>query len=180
MALCLLQSFGMKIKTPPLEIHIGSFHNQSIDPILEASGFTHGMLAFSLPSLGISFKCRASGSQLDLEFGAFFSALKFVQTKIKKQKIKRVRVCSSLPEFVFSFMPGSKNMAPDSTRYKMLKEYAKSLQVEVSFVELHQNQTRLSPGDFPLLPKGQKPVLKPNYGDIKKISSRPFQKGIEL
>lgn len=180
MAPGLLLCPGMIVKPLPLEIHIGSSYNHTIDPKLEASGFAHGLLAFSYPSLGISFKCRAKGSKLDLEFGAFFSALKFVQTKLKDQKITKVRICSSLPEFVFSFAPGSRHMTPDSTRYKMLKEYVKSFKIEVSFVEFHLNQTRLSPGDFPLLPKGQSPVLKPDYNDLKKVACRPFQKGIQL
>lgn len=170
----------MKIKTPPLEIHIGSTYNHTIDPALEASGFSHGMLAFSFPSLGISFKCRARGSKLDLEFGAFFAALKFARTRLKAQKIAKVRICSSLPEFVFSFTPGSRHLPPDSTRYKMLQKYAKFVKIEVCFVEFHRNQTRLSPGDFPRLPQGQRPALKPDYNDLKKVSCRPFQKGIQL
>ena len=170
----------MKVKVQPLEIHIGSTYNHTIDPTLEASGFAHSMLAFSFPSLGISFKCRASGSALDLEFGAFFSALKFTRTRLKAQKIDKVRICSSLPEFVFSFAPGSIHMAPGSARYKMLKKYAKSMKIEASFVEFHRNQTRLSPADFPSLPKGQLPALKPDYNDLKKVGCRPFQKGIQL
>ena len=171
---------GMKDKTAQLEIHIGSIYNQQIDPALEAAGFAHGLLSFSFPSLGISFRCRASGEPLELEFGAFFAAIKFVNTKLKSQNIKRVRVLSSSPEFVFSFTPGSKNLAPDSNRFKTLKEYAKTVQIEVSYVEPHRNQSRLSPLDLPGLPDGQPPALRPDFNDLKKVACRPFQKGIQL
>jgi len=170
----------MSVSSKILDIHIGSAINLQIDPVLEASGFAHGMLSFSFPSLGISFKCRAQGTPLDLEFGAFFAAIKFVNTRLKDQKFKRARIYSSSPEFVFSFTPGSKNLTPDSSRFKMLREYAKSIAIEVSFIELHRNQSRLAPQDFPLLPQGQTPALKPDFNDLKKVACRPFQKGIQL
>jgi hypothetical protein len=163
-----------------LDCFVGAFQNSAIDPVLETRGLTHGMVAFAIPSLGILFKCRVDGDPIDLEFGAFFSLIKFIKTSLKEEKIANVRVHSSNPEFVFAFTPNSKHLAEGSTRKKMLLEYCKGIKVAISYCELYKNKTRTSLPDYPALPDGKRPVLKPDLNDEKKTSFKPFQRGIKL
>jgi hypothetical protein len=163
-----------------LECYIGSFHNSRLDPVLENEGLTHGMVAFAIPSLGILFKCRADGDSLDLEFGAFFSLLKFIKTSLKDEKVDNLRVHSSNPEFVFAFTPSSRHLAEGSTRRKLLLEYVKGFKVAVSYVEQYRNKTRVSPADCPAIPEGRRAVLEPDFNDQKKTSFKPFQRGVKL
>ena len=114
----------MEVKLPPLRCYIGSLLNSEIDPYLEKNGFCHGLIIFAVPELGLLFRCRADGALIDLEFGAFFSALRFLKTYLIQDKFDTLHVLSSSPEFVFSFTKESKHLAKGSTRQKLLKEYS--------------------------------------------------------
>ena len=171
---------GKSRKKRVLECHIGSFHNSRIDPVLEANGFTHSLVSFAIPTLGILFKCRAEGGILELEFAAFFALMKFLRNRLKQEKIRNIRVSSSNPEFVFAFTPGSPHLAEGSARRRMMTEYVKGYDVSISYVEHHRNKTRTALPDYPSLPEGKRPVIMPDFGDERKTSFRPFQRGIKL
>ena len=172
----------MKTKVPQVECHIGVKQNSVIDPILEANGFSHGLISFAIPSLGILFKCRVDGNSLELEFAAFFSLLKFITNNLndKNNKISSIKVFSSNPEFVFSFTGHSRQMLPGSAREKMLKEYSGKIKIAINYIEPHKNKTLVSPADYPSLPEGQEPILKQDPDDARKQEFRPFQRGIKL
>ncbi len=138
------------------------------------------MVAFAIPSLGILFKCRANGDPLELEFGSFFSLLKFIRTSLKEEKIDNIKVHSSSPEFVFAFTPNSKHMAEGSARKKMLLEYVKGIQVAISYVEQYKNKVRVALLDYPSVPEGKRAVLQPDFNETKKTSFKPFQRGVKL
>ncbi len=171
----------MKKKTDtPVDCYISAFRNTSMDPVLEREGFAPGMVTFAIPSLGILFKCRADGSAIDLEFGAFFSLLKFIKTSLKDEKITSIRVFSSDPGFVFAFTGNSSHLTKGSAREKLLREYAQGLSIAVGYIESYKNKTRVPPDTYPSLPTGMQSSLKPDPDDLKKSEFKPFQRGIKL
>jgi hypothetical protein len=170
----------MDQKPLPILCYIGSYINPEIDPYLEANGFCHGLILFSVPELGLLFRCRADGELIDLEFGSFFSLLRFLKQYLADDTIKRLRVLSSNPEFVFSFKPESKHLAKGSTREKLLKVYAKEYTLEIGYIEPRKNRCYLSPGEYPSMPENSAPILKPTVKNDTKIDCKPFQRGIRL
>lgn len=170
----------MKSDDKPVVCYIASFRNKDIDPVLEHIGFCHGMVTFAIPSLGILFRCRADGDRLDLEFGSFFSLLKFIKTSLKDEKIASIQVMSSDAEFVFSFSGNSRHLMRGSDRDRLLREYAKGLKIAVGYVEPHKNKTRIPPDDYPSIPADRQASLKPDPEDARKAEFKPFQRGIHL
>jgi hypothetical protein len=170
----------MKLPDPPIRCYIGSVLNSEIDPYLEKEGFCHGLVIFSVPDLGIMFRCRAEGELIDLEFGAFFSLLKFLRTYLVKDAAKKLVICSSNPEFVLSFRPNSKHLSKGSTREQLLRDYTGEFELQVRYVEKVQNRCLYSPVGYPTLPEGRESSLKPNVKTDKRAEFRPFQRGIRL
>ena len=97
-------------------------------------------MMFSIPELGILFRCRAAGPAIDLEFGALFALLRFIQSKLPDQKISKLHIFSSNPEFVFSFTGNSRHLKPETERMKLLTEYNRQFQMAVSFIDAVKNQ----------------------------------------
>ncbi|PWB71828.1 hypothetical protein C3F09_07420 [candidate division GN15 bacterium] len=135
---------------------------------------------FAAPELGLMFRCRAEGTPIDLEFGAFFSLLKFLKTYLVKDATRDLYICSSNPEFVMSFRPNSRHLAKGTTREVLLREYLNEYTIQVGFVEPHRNLCLMSPIEYPSLPEGYKTVLKPNVKTDKHCEFKPFQRGIRL
>lgn len=153
---------------------------KNIDPILEARGVVGGLVVFSIPELGILFRCRAEGEQIDLEFGALFALLKFIKTKLSDHKIKQLHIFSSNPEFVFSFTGNSRHLKPDSDRMKMLAEFNREFQMAVSFIDAIQNQAMVSPADYPSMPESRSFKLTPDKPESSKPRFEPLRRGIKL
>jgi hypothetical protein len=160
--------------------YIASIIRPHSDRYLAANGFCGGMVIFALPDYGIQFKCQAEGQQIDLEFGAFFALLRFVESSLAAEKIKAVTVLSSCPEFVFAFTGKSRHLQPDSNRERLLKERTAKLSVTVSYIERHRNQALVSPAEYPSLPEGKSILVKSKLTDTTSRSFRPIQKGIRL
>lgn len=135
---------------------------------------------FAAPEIGLMFRCRAAGELIDLEFGAFFSLLKFLKTYLTKDAARGLYVCSSNPEFVTSFRPNSRHLANGTVRELLLRDYLKEYQIQVGFVEKQNNRCLVSPVDYPSLPEGANSVLKPNVKSDKRTEFKPFQRGIQL
>ena len=163
-----------------MRCYIASVVNEKIDPFLEQNGFCHGLIIFAVPELGLLFRCRAEGTSIDLEFGAFFSLLRFLKTYLIGDRINRLQVLSSNPEFVFSFTPKSKHLAEGSTRRKLLKEFGSHLDLQVGLVESQKNRCLAAPGEFPSMPENAPPILKPTVKHDSRIECMPFQRGIQL
>jgi hypothetical protein len=155
-------------------------NHRSIDPALESQGVANGIMMFSIPEFGIIFRCRAAGQPVDLEFGALFALLKFIQSKLADQKIKKLHIFSSNPEFVFSFAGNSRHLKADTERMKLLTEFNHEFQMAVSFIDAIKNQALVSPADYPSMPAGRSVDLKKDDGDRSKPRFRPVQKGIKL
>ncbi|RKX23594.1 MAG: hypothetical protein DRP45_10155, partial [Candidatus Zixiibacteriota bacterium] len=83
-------------------------------------GFAQGMILFAIPEHGLLFKCCAEGDSLDLEFGAFFAALRFINESLAGEKIKQVRVHTSNPVFLSAVTNGSRQVTGNPKRKKML------------------------------------------------------------
>lgn len=164
----------------PIDCYIGASYIPVSDPFLAGKGLTDGMIFFGIPSFGVQFKCRAEGDPIALEFGAFFSLLKTITDSLKDQQILAIRVFSSNPEFVFSFAEKGRHVVSGSEREAMLREYARSLQIAVSFVARSKNRALLSPTDYPAVPQGRDMYMKPNMADMLKGTIKPFQRGIKL
>ena len=167
-------------KNRPVICYISSVINSNIDSALEQNGFSHGLIIFAIPDYGILFRCRAEGDRIALEFGAFFSLLRFLKTYLEKEKIGSVVIRSSYPEFVFSFAGHGRHLAKGSERELLLREYTKGMSVSVEYSVPFKNRCLLSPADYPSVPVAQRPVLKPDWNDRKKNSIKPFQRGIKL
>ncbi len=164
----------------PLKCYIAAFHNPEIDPYLEGKGFTHGMIAFSIPDYGVLFRCRVQGELIDLEFGAFFALLKFIRSRLKDANITEVLVHSSNPEFVFSFVENTRHLMQNGERIRLLEEYKKKLKLGIAFVEPLDNKALIPAAEYPSLPDAEGIGLKPEPEESQKISFKPFQKGIKL
>ncbi len=176
LALCI----GMTGNQRPVVCHIASIINSSLDRQLEKFGFCHGLIVFAIPEYGILFRCRAEGDPIRLEFGAFFSCLRFIKTTLADAKIKNVDICSSNPEFVASFAAGSKYLSEGSERESMLREYAREMQISIQFLSRLHNRCLASPADYPSTPVGQQPILTPGRAKQQVVEIKPFQKGIKL
>ena len=170
----------MANKDKIVDCYIGTVWNRSLDPYLEKKGFTRGLTTFAIPALGILFKCRIEGDLIELEFAALFSLLKFISTSLAKENITSLRIFSSLPEFVFSFTGKGKHLSEGSPKYKILKQYSARYKIAISYIEKDKNRSLISPADYPSLPDNQEVKLDLNIDEKKKISIKPFQKGIIL
>ena len=167
-------------KTTPVECHISSLIHPQMEPYLEANGFARGMILFAIPSYGVLFKCRAQGRPVDLEFGAFFSLLRFVKTSLGNEKIKAVHVHSSNPEFVFTLANSSAEITDKPERKEMLERNMKDFQITVSYTPPVNNKTLVPPTEYPSTPEGQRPPIRPDVKKETKSEFRPIQKGISL
>lgn len=167
-------------KSTPVECHISSFILPHLEPYLEANGFARGMILFSIPDYGVLFKCRAQGNTVDLEFGAFFSLMRFIKKSLEKEKIKAVHVHSSNPHFVFALANSTREVSKNTERKKMLAKNMKDFLITVSYTPPANNKTLIPPAEYPSTPEGQTPPLQPEGHRGKKSEFRPIQKGIRL
>ncbi|MEW5795615.1 MAG: hypothetical protein AB1772_04560 [Candidatus Zixiibacteriota bacterium] len=165
---------------PRVDCYIGSFHRPLQEPWLEAQGFGKGLILFAIPSHGIIFKCMAKGDPVDLEFGAFFALLRFVQTSLAAQKITAVRVHSSCPEFVFAILNDGPQLKARRGRRKVLNEYQSRVDTELVFIQPRQNKVWAAPENFPCTPQNQPPPLRPQRTGRPRVRFCPIQKGIVL
>ena len=170
----------MDQKTTILNCYIGSTTRSHFDPYLEREGISHGLVMFAAPDIGLMFRCRAEGVSIDLEFGAFFSLLKFLKTYLVKGAAHDLRVHSSNPEFVLSFRPNSRHLQKGTAREQLLKEFLKDYTIEVRYVEPRDNRCLLSPSEYPSLPNGYTSLLKPNVKSDNRSEFRPLQRGVQL
>jgi hypothetical protein len=159
--------------------YIAAYRIPSFDPVLEKLGFSKGMVLFSIPGLGILFRCRADGKLIDLEFAAFFALLKFTETKLAGQKVKAVRVLSSNPEFLFAFTSSSNPALMNPDRQSLLAEYQKSVRIEVVYVQPRSNEALVSVANCSPLPASQQITL-PRDPASDKPQFKPFQTGFKL
>lgn len=164
----------------PVVCFVGAGELPVTDPTLARRGLSSGMMFFSIPAYGVQFKCRASGSLIELEFAAFLSLLKTIKDSLADQKIRSIHIFSANPEFVFAFTGKSRHLKKGSERERLIKEYGKGLQMAVSLIPLRQNKALASPADYPSLPKGVDTAMKPNLSDQLQGSIKPFQTGIKL
>ena len=170
----------MKIAERSTDCYVASFKRPLHEAYLEVNGFSRGMILFAIPSYGVLFKCRAEGSLLDLEFGAFFALLRFINTSLAKETIRSIRVHSSNPEFVFSLAHNGRQVREHPKRLKMVEKYRSLFRIEVAYVTPLKNKTRVTPGDFPSTPKDITPPIKPERAEQSRIRFQPIQKGVSL
>ncbi len=167
----------MEKKNSPLVCHITVIHNNGIDSFLEKLGFSTGMIAFAIPAYGILFRARAEGDPIALEFGAFFSLLEFVKTRLQHLDITSVQILSSNPEFVFSFTGKSGHILEHEDRKQLLLEYSKLYTISVGFVKTIDNRARVALPECASIPKHMKTPIKPSPSDLRKPEFRSFQRG---
>lgn len=170
----------MSQKKTALNCYIGSSTKSHSDTFLERQGISHGLVMFAAPDIGLMFRCRAEGERIDLEFGAFFSLLKFLKTYLVKDAAHDLRVYSSNPEFVLSFLPNSRHLAKGTAREQLLQEFSKEYAIQVFYIEPRDNRCLVSPSDYPSLPDGSSSMLKPNVKSDNRSEFRPLQRGIQL
>ncbi len=164
----------------PLTVFISSYQIPRLDPFLEKNEFCNGMILFSVPEFGILFRCRAEGELIDMEFAAFFALLKFITTDLKSEKIRDIIVCSSNPEFVFSFTGNSPNLKGNSSRMQLVKDYQKKMNIKIGYIESLKNKSLISAADYPSMPKEYNIILSKEKSRFNESSFKPFQKGIRL
>ena len=162
-----------------LKCYTAAFNNCLNDPYLADIGFAGGMISFAVPDYGV-LRCRAHGSVLDLEFGAFFALLRFLKTRLSDQKIKAVQVMSSNPEFVFSFSGKRQSLAMHKERVRLLRDYSRQFVLAVGYVKSVENRSLLSPTNYASLPTHTEISLKPDPSESHKSGFKPIRKGIWL
>lgn len=160
--------------------YVASVVGSHVDPYLTLHQFSHGMVIFAVPDYGVLFKCRAEGRLIDLEFGAFLSLLKFVETSLASEKIGALTVYSSQPEFVFAFSGQSKHLAADSDRMRLLKERTAKIKATVHYVEPRHNAALWPAADYPAVPQGQIVKVTSALLDDSRRIFRPIQKGVRI
>ena len=170
----------MSTDTPTIDCYICALHQHQMDPYLESQGFGRGMIIFAIPNYGVLFKCRAEGELIDLEFGAFFSLLKFFKEKLAGQKVPRLRVHSSSPEFIFTLSNKGPHLSNHPERQKVLKEHLASLTVEVTYCRRINNRALTPSDEYPMTPANQTPIIRPTPEDQDGTQFKPFQKGVRL
>lgn len=170
----------MKISTQPTRCYIATEQTSGIDPYLEEQGICSKLLEFAIPSLGVLFRCRTNGDPIELEFGAFFSLLRFIDTRLKDASIKEIEVYSSNPEFVFSFAGHGGHILPGSARDKLIRKHSRKMKIAVRYIIPQKNWSMISPADFPSIPLNRQSSLKPSHDEQSKIVIKPIQKGIRL
>ena len=170
----------MAVSKKPTDCYIAAFLNPCMDPYFESNGFCRGLILFAIPSHGVLFRCRAYGDCIDLVFGAFFSLLRFIRTRLKEEKISDLVVHSSNPEFVFSFAGYGRYVTEGSARDRLIREYGQKMKIAVCHVDAHKNRALISAADFPSIPRDRKSSLQPDPGDHKKFEFKPIQKGIHI
>jgi hypothetical protein len=170
----------MASSSTKITAYIGSVINPQIDSKLEQIGFCRGLIVFAIPEYGILFRCRADGEPINLEFGALFSLLRFLETSLASLNAKEVLICSSSAELVASFGNTGRHLSKGSEREIMLREYTRKLRISVQYVDRLKNRCFLSPVDYPSMPGGQEPPIKPDWKELRKNEIKPIQKGIKL
>jgi hypothetical protein len=163
-----------------VDCYIYSFEHPRLDEYLERNGFCRGMIIFAIPDFGILFKCRVEGSDLDLEFGAFFALLRFIKKSLSKEKMDVLRIHSSNPAFVFSFTDQKRLFDMHPERRKLLSEYASDKTIAMSYIDKVSNKAIVPVGEYPCTPENQTPVIRPSAEDLSKAQFKPLQKGLHL
>lgn len=169
----------MKENQEPLACYIAAFENGQIDSALAERGFSKGMLAFAIPSVGVAFRCRAEGDLLNLEFGALISLLEFLRLRVKTGRYRSLRVFSSNPRFVFAFSDEGRSEAGSPDLRKRLTKLAVGFTLLISYVDPVRNKALVPAADIPSVPLGVKGVIEPGQED-RRFGFRPFQNGLKL
>ncbi|RME27025.1 MAG: hypothetical protein D6800_05580 [Candidatus Zixiibacteriota bacterium] len=172
-------SAGMSAEKAKLVCFIGALKREARDSGLKAQDITADLVLFAIPQLGIQFRCRATGEPLDLEFAAFFAALRYITKSLAAMKIKHVQVLSSCPEFVFSFMGNTETIQQNTGRYRLLQEYMSKLDISVGLVERRNNRAFLPTSELPSLPAGVPSPVDPKR-DLPRPQFKPIQRGLKL
>jgi len=160
--------------------YIATFNGNLADPYLKDIGFADGMISFAVPDYGVLFRCRAHGSVIDLEFGAFFALLEFLKSRLSDQDIKAIQIMSSNPEFVFSFTGKKESIQQNQERARLLTKYSREYTIAISYVKPIDNRALLSPADYASLPTHIDITLKPDPSDTYKSDFKSIRKGIRL
>ncbi|MBD3258714.1 hypothetical protein GF377_09800 [candidate division GN15 bacterium] len=164
----------------PIDCYICSLTQKTMEPDLVSRGIGRGMIVFAIPGYGVLFKCRAEGSLIDLEFGAFFALLKFVKESMPKDRIKRLKIHSSSPEFIFTLSNKGPQLRQNKERTDLLKESLAGLTVEVAYVKRLNNRALVPAAEYPSTPTDRRPLIQPSPDDSDKVQFKPLQKGIRL
>jgi hypothetical protein len=169
----------VKERPAELAVYIAARQRPHDDRALKNLGMTEGTVHFAIPALGIQFRCRAEGNLLDLEFGAFFTALNFVHRQLKNLKAERIKVLSSRPQLVFALSDQSSGLKPGSQRRRLLRKYQKVFQLSVAYVPPARNAASRPVSDMPALPENSESPLDPQRDDGSG-RFRPILRGIRI
>jgi hypothetical protein len=170
----------MKIPHPPTKCFAAALSESLADPALRRFGFASGIIMFSIPELGLLFRCRAEGGRVALERAAFFTLLEFIDRELKAEKITSLDVRSSCSKLVFSFASENKDGARTSHQSKLLGRMRDKYDLSVSWVDPSLNRALLATTDLPALKKGLKSNLSQYRQDLRRLSMKPLQRGVKL
>jgi hypothetical protein len=147
---------------------------------LQKMGLCRGVVLFAVPEFGIHFKCRARGRALDLELAAFLAMLKTISGLLSREKVDRVLVHSSRPEFVMGRSTAEALQATDTAKGRLIRKLLGNTECAIRYVPPRLNHALFSPADLPSLPDGKEfaPDLKSLFTGGPRM--RPYQKGIRL
>ena len=150
------------------------------DSVLQEHGISNGVITFSIPNLGIVFRCLGEGDSLNMEYSTFFSLLEFTQSKLKDEHINSVQVFSSNPHFVFSFSTYSDFLKEGTAYRQLLNSYMSKMSIQVIYVKPQFNQALCSTADFPSIPVDRTITLAITKDELSRIEFKPLHKGIKF
>lgn len=166
--------------TGPLDCYIASVCDRLSDKALARAGFSRGLLLFAIPDMGIMFRCRADGSAKALEYGALLALLHFIKSDLSEEKIERLLVLSSNPDIVFGLGREEDSADQTSSFQSLYAELSGKYKLTVAYIDPLRNHAFCPAADFPSLPKGTIPSLRPDRKKWQKLSFKPLQMGIRL
>ncbi len=162
-----------------LVCHVGHSINKQIDPALSAIGFSKGLVLFSIPDLGVLFKCRAQGTPFALEAAALCSALQFICNDIDKQLRSAVIIRTSFPSLLFATYQPTLGISFSAEQQEILNFFKGRCNYTVTFVERHLNRALKQSVELASVPANQPVPMKINRS-VDATDFGPLQTGITL
>jgi hypothetical protein len=150
------RSDNVKKQAKSVDCYIAVHRATRLDPALAERKIPDSLVMYAIPSLGVLFRARRPGSDLELEFEAFFALTKFVKESLHEHGVKQLRVLSSNADFVFAAAGRGKYLQQHPQLKLRARRHSAGLTLKVAYVSPIDNRCRVSASEFPSLPRGQK------------------------
>ena len=121
-----------------------------------------GTVSFAIPDIGVIFRSRWVGSQLECQYAALLSLLRFIETNKKLFKNKRIEILSDSSVVVYQLTKDTFIFKKIEPYYRLVQTYKSKFSFKVHWLPENDNPAFNGLTDTPPL----NPSIKINY-DIK-------------